>query len=529
MDDKLKNSIEKMVARKEEGFNEVYSETYNRVYFRARQIMKNEEDALDLVQIVFVEAYKNISSLQASDALFSWLDGITYRQGMKIFRKKKDVLLTEEAEGLFDTLENNDTSIMPEINADQKATSEIIMGIIEELPELQKVAVIAYYYDGLKVDHIADIMACSVGTIKSRLNYARKYIKDRVEEKEKKEGYQLHAFGLPVLWFSIKMLSEKTTLTVEAAQSVYNTSCVTIGLQAGTIHAATVAITAGQTVGGTANAAGIGAKIAALSIKAKALLLAGTIATGGLGIAGTTYVVNENLKEESQYQTEDLSSGRAESEVSSAGSTIAAAEDNKNDDTQEELAVQAEAVEQSTQEKPEEITELSVTAQHQISAFLGAMDNHGSDLQTVEADHCMWLLQEYLNDCGQYADEANADDVPFQWKSGIVSKEEFNQFFGAALGIEIPEGFVYSINDPDYTFQITDSGLEIEMDGSLYRAKGGTVNITDFTDGIYTLSGTFDNGDCTEPLIAKTFTATAEESGDATIFDGLRILSFEVQ
>ena len=43
VDDKLKNSIEKMVARKEEGFNEVYSETYNRVYFRARQIMKNEE------------------------------------------------------------------------------------------------------------------------------------------------------------------------------------------------------------------------------------------------------------------------------------------------------------------------------------------------------------------------------------------------------------------------------------------------------------------------------------------------------
>ena len=38
---------------------------------------------------------------------------------------------------------------MPELTADQKATAEIIKGIIEELPELQRTAVVAYYFDGL--------------------------------------------------------------------------------------------------------------------------------------------------------------------------------------------------------------------------------------------------------------------------------------------------------------------------------------------------------------------------------------------
>ena len=97
-------------------------------------------------------------------------------------------MLTEETEGMFDIIENNDISSMPELTADQKATAEIVKGIIEELPELQKAAVVAYYFDGLKVERIAELMECSVNTIKSRLNYARKYIKERVEEKEKKEA-----------------------------------------------------------------------------------------------------------------------------------------------------------------------------------------------------------------------------------------------------------------------------------------------------------------------------------------------------
>ncbi len=235
MQDYLKKAIEQMKRGEEKGFNTVYSATYNRVYFRAKQIMKKEEDAQDLTQIVFTEAYKCIHTLQAPEALYSWLDGITYHQGMKIYRKQKDVLLTEEAEGMFEEIESNDVSSMPELTADQQATAEIIKGIIEELPELQRAAVVAYYFDGLKVEQIAEMMECSVNTVKSRLNYARKYMKNRVEEKEKEEGYRLHVFGLPVLWGAIKKIAEETSLSAYAAQKVYDEACSSVGLQATTI------------------------------------------------------------------------------------------------------------------------------------------------------------------------------------------------------------------------------------------------------------------------------------------------------
>lgn len=231
---------------------------------------------------------------------------------MKIYRKQRDVLLTEEAEGMFDTIESNDISSIPELSSDQKATADIIRGIIEELPELQKSAVIAYYYDGFKVEQIADMMECSVNTIKSRLNYARKYIKDRVEEKEKKEGYRLHAFGLPVLWFSIRMLAEETKLTAHAAQNVYNGVCSSVGLQSTAISmsvagGATTGTASGAAtiVGEATKAAGLGAKFASLSTSVKALIIAGTVAVAGLGTAEMVSIMNNQPEEVVEESVEE--------------------------------------------------------------------------------------------------------------------------------------------------------------------------------------------------------------------------------
>ena len=285
MEDYIKKAIEQMKRGEEKGFNTVYSATYNRVYFRARQIMKKEEDAQDLTQIVFTEAYKNIHTLQAVEALYGWLDGITYNQGMKIYRKQKDVLLTEEAEGMFEEIESNDISSMPELTADQKATAEIIKGIIEELPELQKTAVVAYYFDGLKVEQIAEMMECSVNTVKSRLNYARKYIKNRVEEKEKEEGYRLHVFGLPVLWYALKKLAEETSLSVYAAQKVYGEACANVGLEATPISVSSVGAEAGA-ITGTATEATSGAGVDT-DMAPEATSSIGTGTTTGAAAKGT--------------------------------------------------------------------------------------------------------------------------------------------------------------------------------------------------------------------------------------------------
>ncbi len=255
IDNELLKGIHLMKDGDEAGFNMVYSKTYNFVYAKAKFIMKNEQDALDLTQETYVQAYKGITSLEDTSNIYAWLGTIVYNQGMRIFRKKKEILLDEGAEGIFDEVVSNDSDTIPEESMEAKATVDIVKGFIEELPELQKMAVLAFYYDNMKIDDIATICECSPNTIKSRLNYAKKFLKDKVEEHEKQNNYKLHTFTPALFILVLKTLlnSDKYNISAHVAESIYGGVCSTTG--------ATVAVNTGTAVA-TKVSLSIGAKIA---------------------------------------------------------------------------------------------------------------------------------------------------------------------------------------------------------------------------------------------------------------------------
>lgn len=219
----LFNAVRLMQQGNEQGFNYVYSQTYNYVYARAKYIMQDEQDAIDLLQETYIQAYRSILSLDDPNNIYAWLGSITYNQGMKIFRKKKEVLLDEEAEGLFDIIEDDNIEWSPEESVDKNETATILMGIIDELPPLQKSALVAFYYDNMKIEQIAQAEGCSANTIKSRLNYAKKYIKSRVEEMQNQGGYKLYSINIPAVLLAIWWLSNqaKNTLSPVAAGNIY--------------------------------------------------------------------------------------------------------------------------------------------------------------------------------------------------------------------------------------------------------------------------------------------------------------------
>lgn len=228
----LQDGLQLITQGKEEGFNILYSHTYNYVYKKAKFIMKNEEDALDLTQETYIHAYRSIGSLEDADNLYAWLGGIVYRQGMKILRKKRELLVNEESECIFENVVSEDADFRPEDAAQAKATSEIVMGMIEKLPELQRSAILAFYYDNMKIDDIAKIFECSSNTVKSRLNYAKKFLKSKVEEHEKQNRYKLCSLSPAIILLAFKSLfaTEAYTMSKKTAQTVYNASCGTMGL-----------------------------------------------------------------------------------------------------------------------------------------------------------------------------------------------------------------------------------------------------------------------------------------------------------
>lgn len=218
--EQLLDGINTLQIGNSRGFDVIYNETSSYVYARARMIMKDEQDANDLVQDTYIQAYQNINSLQDPQNIFAWLGGIAYRQGMKIYRKRNDVLLDEDCEGFFEQIESEDISWSPELSTEQKAVGNIVAEIIDELPPLQKAALTAFYYDGMKIDEIAQMYDCSSNTIKSRLNYAKKFVREKVETREKQDNVRLHSVGgVSIFFLGIHQLLSLPKYTVSQAIS----------------------------------------------------------------------------------------------------------------------------------------------------------------------------------------------------------------------------------------------------------------------------------------------------------------------
>ena len=253
-------------------FEELYRLTYKYAYFHAKSILHDDDEAWDLVQETYIAVYQHIDSLREERYVKSWISGIVFNLGMKRLRKKRDLLVDGENDFLFDALEDENTDGSPEKALDSKETAAIVREVIDRLPALQKAAVIAYYFDEKSVADIAREAMCSENTIKSRLNYARKAMKEGIEHKERQMGVKLHVVTGPMIVFVLRGMFSSMTVSAQKARYTWMAVRKTLGL-------------AGMAAGaGSAGSAGGGAAGSAASAAGPA---AGTAAAGAAGTAGS--------------------------------------------------------------------------------------------------------------------------------------------------------------------------------------------------------------------------------------------------
>lgn len=203
-------------------WEEIYKKTYAKAYAVAIQIVKNKEDAKDILQESYIAAFNSMDSIRDKSKTGAWINKIVANRCKDWLKKKNPMLFSdlkndEDADMEFeDNIENDKQEFMPEESVDYEDTKKIMQEILFKLSDEQRLCILMYYYDEMSVNEIAETLECSTGTIKSRLNYARKYIKAEVEELEKK-GTKL--YGIVPLPFIVWMLaSQEGTITAEAAE-----------------------------------------------------------------------------------------------------------------------------------------------------------------------------------------------------------------------------------------------------------------------------------------------------------------------
>lgn len=291
---KLYTLVERARTGDQAAMGELYQETSQRVYGLALRLTGDPDQAMDVVQESYLSALQHLKDLQNPDAFMSWIFQIAANRCRKLHRQSRRFVSLDREEGddradYFDSIPDPDEKILPEAVADSGEIRRLVMELVDSLPEAQRECVILYYFSECSVEQIAQIQGCTEGTVKSRLNYGRKKLKEGVLALEERDGIRLHSLA-PVGLLLACLGSELP----ESAAFLHTWQNIASGLgaagaaaaSAGAVSAAGegAAAAGGQAAAGTVSTAAKGAA-GALKLKIAAGITAGAVLASGAGIA----------------------------------------------------------------------------------------------------------------------------------------------------------------------------------------------------------------------------------------------------
>ena len=215
-----KQAVEAALKGNESAFSALYESTQRDMYYIALKYMKNEEDAMDVLQDSYIKAWQSLATLKDPASFRAWFGRIVANTAKNALAKKRPMLFSQlegendEGEQFALDIEDEKSEFQPERSYTQKETQELVHELIDSLSDEQRLCILMYHLDDQSIKDIAETFGISENTVKSRLLYGRKAIKAKAEELQKK-GYQLYTVA-PVVFFLYLLDSEKAS-TVFAA------------------------------------------------------------------------------------------------------------------------------------------------------------------------------------------------------------------------------------------------------------------------------------------------------------------------
>lgn len=132
--------------------------------------------AEDAAQETFVRAWLHLSSFRPRASLRNWLYRIGVNAATDMIRKQKHILPDD-----LEDLQLRDPQLGPEALFSQEEQKALVQKAVLSLPDASRAVLVLREYEGLSYHEIADTLDIPVGTVMSRLNYARKVLKDKLE------------------------------------------------------------------------------------------------------------------------------------------------------------------------------------------------------------------------------------------------------------------------------------------------------------------------------------------------------------
>ncbi|HLU09038.1 MAG TPA: RNA polymerase sigma factor [Oceanobacillus sp.] len=171
--------VEQLRENDFEALGLLFDRYYPQVYRTAMAITRDNAVAEDIAQDCFLKLHQYANRIDTSLPLAPWLYRVTVNLSYTWISRRKKRRISLEA--LVDQLMSPSWHA-PDHMAEQGETQQQVRQAISELHFNQRVVIVLHYLSGLSLEEIAEILDCPVGTVKSRLYYARENLRRRLGE-----------------------------------------------------------------------------------------------------------------------------------------------------------------------------------------------------------------------------------------------------------------------------------------------------------------------------------------------------------
>ncbi|MCK5077712.1 MAG: sigma-70 family RNA polymerase sigma factor [Calditrichia bacterium] len=191
----IESLVKKAHGGSVEAFEEIVSFYNKRIYNLALRILQNSDDALDVMQDTFLQAFQKIESFNFKSQFYTWLYRIATNFALMKIRKNKNVPVSEsffEKKNDFTFFDNTQSL---DFNAEQITINKELKSKLDDaiagLPQIYKAVFILRDIEGLSIKETGEILGISENNVKIRLKRARMYLKEYLVDVFSEKGAQV--------------------------------------------------------------------------------------------------------------------------------------------------------------------------------------------------------------------------------------------------------------------------------------------------------------------------------------------------
>ena len=174
-----------LVKRAKDGdmpaYDELIRRYQQRVYATVYQMTSNHEDANDLTQEAFIKAFRALKSFKGDASFYTWVYRIAVNRTINFLKTRKNKVQMSLNDLDFNAEHDPDMVALvsdktPRRDASLSELQEKLNAAMQKLSDSHRLVVTLHDIQGLPHEEIAEIMDCNVGTVRSRLFYARQQL-----------------------------------------------------------------------------------------------------------------------------------------------------------------------------------------------------------------------------------------------------------------------------------------------------------------------------------------------------------------